>query len=241
MQTFVSRALDEAPSELEREMAELMLSNPFDLAFAAELLARGRMPSPISLIDEAFRLAGERYRQVAKAPFPLEAFGRQAVTMRLEDRNWLNLNEFTAEASCLLEQRLLVSRAMKGAQGVTDRILFRHDRVWDFFIAAAFSDDPDLWAEHVGDARFRGAYLRIAETWDPESAKKVRDQLNLAAAGLGRPFHERRIHQAARKAAPLEEERQAYRPRPEGRSLAAWEMLLSGVSARFLGRDESEH
>jgi len=184
-QTFVSRALDEAPSELEREMAELMLSNPFDLAFAAELLARGRMPSPTALVDEAFRLADERYRQIAKVPFPLQAFGRQAVKMRLEDRNWLNPDEFTAEASCLLEQRLLVSRAVRCAQGVTDRILFRHDRVWDFFIAAAFSDDPDLWAEHVGDARFRGAHLRIAETWDLESAKKVRDQLNIAAADSG--------------------------------------------------------
>jgi hypothetical protein len=57
--------------------------------------------------------------------------------------------------------------------------------VWDFFIAAAFANDPDYWAEHVGDARFRGAYLRIAETWDPESAKKVRDHLNVSAAESG--------------------------------------------------------
>jgi hypothetical protein len=74
---------------------------------------------------------------------------------------------------------------MKDAQGVVDRPLFRHDRVWDFFIAAAFAQDPDLWAEHVRDARFRGAYLRIAETWDPEDAKKVRDLLNVAAADSG--------------------------------------------------------
>jgi hypothetical protein len=185
VQKFVSRALDEAPSDLERETAELMLSNPFDLAFAAELLARGRMPSPTALVDEAYRLADDRYREVAKVPFPLAAFGRHAVTMRLEDRNWLNPDEFAAEASCLLKQRLLVSRALKGAQSVVDRLLFRHDRVWDFFIAAAFALDPDLWAEHVGDARFRGAYLRIAETWDHDSAKRVRDQLNVAAAHSG--------------------------------------------------------
>jgi len=115
----------------------------------------------------------------------MDSLGRQAVKMRLEDRNWLNPDEFTAEASCLLEQRLLVSRAMKGAQGMTDRILFWHDRVWDFFLAAAFSGDLDLSAEHVGDARFRGAYLQIAETWDPESAKKVRDLLSLSAADSG--------------------------------------------------------
>jgi hypothetical protein len=184
-QKFVSRALDEAPTEMERETASLMLSNPFDLTFAAELLARGRMPSPTALVDEAFRLADERYQEIAKAPFPLDVFGKHAVKMRLEDRNWLKPEEFGAEASCLLEQRLLVPRALKGSEGLVDRLLFRHDRVWDFFIAKAFEGDLDLWAEHVGDARFRGAYLRIAETWDPESAKKVRDQLNLAAADSG--------------------------------------------------------
>jgi hypothetical protein len=69
-----------------------MLSNPFDLTFAAELLARGRMPSPTALVDEAFRLADERYRAIAKVAFPLEAFGQHAVKMRLEDRNWLPMN-----------------------------------------------------------------------------------------------------------------------------------------------------
>jgi hypothetical protein len=63
---FVTRALDEAPPELERKTVELLLSNPFDLAFAAELLARGRMPSPTALVDEAFRRADERYREIAK-------------------------------------------------------------------------------------------------------------------------------------------------------------------------------
>jgi hypothetical protein len=84
-------------------------------------------------------------------------------------------DEFPGEASCLPEQRLLVLRAMKDAQGVVDRPLFRHDRVWDFFKAATFAQDPDFRAEHVRDPRFRGAYLRIAETRDQEGAKKVRD------------------------------------------------------------------
>jgi hypothetical protein len=105
--------------------------------------------------------------------------------MRLEDRNWFNPDEFPTETSFLLHQKLLISRAVKGATGFVDRILFRHDRVWDFFMAAAFSDDPALWEEHVADPRFRGVYLRIAETWDAESAKQVRELLNLAAAETG--------------------------------------------------------
>ena len=81
---------------------------------------------------------------------------------------------------------------MKGAAALVDRLLFRHERVWDFFIAAAFSDDPDLWEAHV-TVRGSAAYFRIAETWDPESAKKVRDQLNLGRR-IGRPLDERRVH-----------------------------------------------
>ena|SRR5271166_973669 len=100
-------------------------------------------------------------------------------------RSRWNSGEFAREAPCLLEQRLLVSRGMKGAQGVDDLLLFRHDRVWDFFIAAAFAKDWDLLKEHVGDARFRGAFLRIAGTWDPERAKEVRDVLNDSAADSG--------------------------------------------------------
>ena len=68
---------------------------------------------------------------------------------------------------------------------MAERIQFRHDRVWDFFIAAAFLGDPDLWAGHLADPRFRGAYLRIAETWVPEAAAKVRDRLVVTAAERG--------------------------------------------------------
>ena len=207
VQKFVSRALDEAPSELERETAALMLSNPFDLAFAAELLARGRMPSPTALIDEGFRLADERFREIAKAPFPPEVFGRRAVTMRLEDRNWLNPDEFNAEASCLLEQRLLVSRAVKGAQGVIDRRLFRHDRVWDFFIASAFAER----ARPLGGACRRCAVSRRLSAdrrnLGPRERKESAGSAECFGCGVGRSLDQRRIHQAARKAAAREERR----------------------------------
>ncbi len=185
VQKFVSTAFHQPLQQIERETAELMLSNPFDLTFAAELMARGHMPSPTALVDEAFRLAAERYQTINVVAFPLEKFGQLAVTMRLDDRNKLNPDEFPAEASCLQEQRLLVPRAIRDAQGKEKNwLLFRHERVWDFFIAAAFND-PDLWSEHISDARFRGVYLRIAETWDPESAERVKDYLYVSAAHSG--------------------------------------------------------
>jgi hypothetical protein len=188
---FVDHALDEAPTEDDRRAATLMLSNPFDLSFAADLLAQGTMPQATSLIDASFRLADEGtieqpgYRTSTGQPFPLVRFGRHATMLRLEDRNWFKPDEFPAETSCLLTWKLLVARAVRGAAGPVDRVQFRHDRVWDFFIAAAFRADPDLWAEHINDPRFRGAYLRIAETWAPEHATQVRDKLIVKAADSG--------------------------------------------------------
>ena len=188
---FLRRAVDDAMGQDARRAAELVLSNPFDLNFAADLLAQDLMPTATALIDEAFRLADEGspgepgYRSLAGLPFPLKRFGRHAVDMRLDDRNWFKSDEFPAEASCLLDRKLLVRRVMRGIAGEEQRIQFRHERVWDFFIDAAFQADPDLWKKHVADVRFRGAYLRIAETWNLKDAKLVGDRLARSAARNG--------------------------------------------------------
>jgi hypothetical protein len=103
--TFLSRALEEAPSEEEGRAASLILSNPFDLTFAADLLAQGQMPSATTLISEAFRLADEGepgrpgYHQI------VERFGRHAVAMRLDDRNWFKPDEFASELKSLAAAR----------------------------------------------------------------------------------------------------------------------------------------
>jgi Adenylate and Guanylate cyclase catalytic domain len=55
----------------------------------------------------------------------------------------------------------------------------------DFFITAPFNADPELWEEYIEDTRFRGAYLRIAETWEPRHADLVRERLIVNAADKG--------------------------------------------------------
>lgn len=160
---FLRRAFNEAPTEADREAAELMLSNPFDLTFAAGLIAQAVPLTPRGIVDEAFRLAEEgpgdhAYQPATGRPFPLEAFGKHAMEMRLEDRNWLKEGEFEAERPCLIERKLIVARAVRvGREETAQREIFRHDRVWDFFIVAAFRADPNLLEEYLDDARFRGA------------------------------------------------------------------------------------
>lgn len=186
---FLREALDLVPKD-ESQAAALMLSNPFDLSLAADLLANGTMPKATALIDEAFHLADtdedDGYRVLhAGQQFPLLAFGDSAIKMRLEDRNWFRKGEFVDETRSLRKWRLVVERSAYTADGEEQRLQFRHDRVWDFFIAAAFRLEPKLWLEHLNDARFRGAYLRIAETWPLEDARKVGERLVAAAAKSG--------------------------------------------------------
>jgi hypothetical protein len=45
VRAFLHWALDEAPSEENRQATELVLSNPFDLTLAADLLAQGAKPA----------------------------------------------------------------------------------------------------------------------------------------------------------------------------------------------------
>lgn len=188
VRAFLRRAFDQAPTAEDREAAELILSNPFDLTFAADLIAQNVPLTPRGIVDEAFRLADEgpgdhAYSPTTGRPFPLEAFARHAVEMRLQDRNWLRSGEFEAERPCLIERKLLVQRVVRVGPAETDqREIFRHDRVWDFFIVAAFRSDPDLLERHIDDARFRGAYLRIAETWPESHARVVRDLVVESAA-----------------------------------------------------------
>jgi hypothetical protein len=54
-----------------------------------------------------------------------------------------------------------------------------------FFIAAAFAADADLMDRYSADPRFRGGYLRIADTWQPDAAMRVREHLILVAAERG--------------------------------------------------------
>jgi len=188
---FLRQNLDAAPTEEDHTAAAQVLANHFDLSLAADLLAQGLSPSATRLIDEAFRMADEGTqgvsgcRDVVGQPFPLVNFGCHAVAMRLEDRNWLKADEFAAEVPFLMDRKLLVPRTVRSPTGDEQRIQFRHDRVWDFFIAAAFNADPALWEIHLTDPRFRGAYLRIAETWPADAATKVRDDLIVSAARRG--------------------------------------------------------
>lgn len=180
---FITNQLDNAPTPEEKEAARIILSNPMDLTYAAELLAIGETPRPTDMIGQAFRLACSHYESYAKRSFPKLAFARKVVELRVEDRNWIYADEFANEQAALREYRLMVPRAARGKDGSEAvNLLFRHDKVMDFFMFIAFTGDEQLQLQYMDDPKFRGVYLLFAQTAELEVARRLRDFVVTRAA-----------------------------------------------------------
>src|SRR4029434_2060285 len=96
--------------------------------------------------------------------------------LRIEGRNWLYADEFPNEQPVLQEYRLMVPRVVYGRDGKeTGGLLFRQDKVMDYFMQIAFAADENLQLEHIDDPNYRGVYLLFAQTADIETARRLRD------------------------------------------------------------------
>jgi GNAT superfamily N-acetyltransferase len=181
--SLLTEQLDNARTREEREAAQLIFSNPMDLTYAGELLALGQTPRPDEMIGQAFKLASDRYERHRQSMFPILDFARKAVELRNEGRNWLYQDEFAAEQEALREYRLMVPRTVYGRDGKEAvGLVFRHQKVWDFFMHLAFTEDKALQLGHIDDPRFRGVYLLFAQTADVETAQRLREIIIVHAA-----------------------------------------------------------
>jgi hypothetical protein len=180
---LIDEQLNNAPTSEARDAARLVLSNPMDLTYASELLALGEMPRPTAMIGQAFRLACTRYTGSTLRAFPERAFALKTVELRAENRNFLYPDEFADEQPALAEYRLMVRRPIHDKAGKeTDSLLFRHDKVTDFFMYLAFAEGENLQQDHMDDTEFRGVYLLFAQDANLETALLLRDLLVTRAA-----------------------------------------------------------
>lgn len=173
---FLSSELDSARTVEERQAAQLILSNPMDLTYASELLSLGTIPRPTGMIGQAFRLARADYESYSKIDFPASKFADKTVEMRNENRNWLYEDEFSNVQKALERFRLMVRRSVRGRDGKeTTGLIFRHDKVWDFFMQIAFAANEEFQVTYMDDPRFRGVYLLFAQSADVLTARRLRD------------------------------------------------------------------
>jgi hypothetical protein len=180
---FLRKAVKRAASEEERSAAELIVSNPLDLTYASELIARGQLRSPHQLIDQAIKLAHREYRRVHDRDFPEVIVANKCVELRKEDRNWLKSDELISEQEVLIEFRLLVPRPHRESPDKQIIVMrFRHEKVMDALTKPAFDSDKHLQMDLVDDPRFRGVYLLYAQSEDRKTGQRLRLLLSSRAA-----------------------------------------------------------
>ena len=170
----------------QKQSAQIILSNPMDLTYGAELIAIGKTPLPSQMIAQAFQLACENYRATYDRDFPTLELARAAVKLRVADRNWLNTDEFANEQPSLAAFRLLIPRTTR--ERVDKEVLvmrFRHEKVIDVLTKRAFEVDKELQRELVDDPRFRGVYLLFAQAADRDQAQLIYRLLVSRAAHTG--------------------------------------------------------
>jgi hypothetical protein len=104
--------------------------------------------------------------------------------MRRKDNAALPQEIFPEEVKALVDHKMARLRVSKpDGKAEVRQWLFRHDKVWDYFIVQAFlGADNDRPAEYISDPRFRGAYFLLARMLPESDARALRERLIQYAA-----------------------------------------------------------
>lgn len=178
---YVRGSLSDSLPEQTREAARVVLSNPMDLTVVAQMLVRDELPNLFELQQQHYRLMAADYERAHVGnKFPLKAFAERAYEMRLNDEPAFAEGEFPNELAVMAnpDHKMVVPYHVQGAADASPRWTFRHDKIMDFFLVQAFlgvgNERPQ---QHLGDARFRGAYLQLANILPVDAAEALERML----------------------------------------------------------------
>lgn len=149
-----------------------LLSNPMDLEFVVEMLCAGLDPNLLSLHNQKYEVMAADYQRVNMGhSFPLAAFSERVYQMRVTDCVSFTKERFVRELLCMERHRMVLRREYGDREW-----LFRHDRIMDFFVSQALlGKGNDRLLQHLGDARFRGAYLILSKILPLDEAMNLRE------------------------------------------------------------------
>ena len=186
--TYLEQALNDQQPPNDLEVARRVLSNPMDLDTVAAMLAKGEQPDLFHLQAQLYAVVANDYRERHLGyAFPLKQVSEAAYQMRLKDKLTLPKKEFDDAIVCMERQRMVVSKQSQDAEDKSVREwYFRHDKLWEFFIAQTFlSSKPDAEQrrkDHMGDPRFRGVYLLLGSAMPIAEAISLMDEFVLYGA-----------------------------------------------------------
>jgi len=179
---FIAGILREDQDPEELASIRRVLSNPMDLTTVSELLALGEEHlNLMRLQEQQYRVMASEFKRVHQRDFPLERFAEHAYKIRLAEPSLLDGESFAQELG-IMEQRKMVLRR-ENSIAKTTLWYFRHEKIWEFFIAQYFlGPGKEQVSAYIDDPRFRGVYFLLAVLLPLDAADKLREILILHAA-----------------------------------------------------------
>jgi hypothetical protein len=162
-EVFVEKQVDDAPLPEISSIYLAILSNPLDLTIVAQLIAQGHLSINLLKLQEVYfnQMAdyyNSKYKEKADG-FPLNRFSEAIFQLRLQDISKLPYADFRDEIDSMYHLKMVVFRIYEDS---TKEWYFRHDKIRDFFLLAAFRNEPDRQTKYIADQRFRGVYYLLA-------------------------------------------------------------------------------
>ncbi|RSL18601.1 hypothetical protein EDE15_4191 [Edaphobacter aggregans] len=161
-----------------------VLSNPMDLTTAAMILGNAKEPSLFALQEQQFEMLQERFVRHYQQSYRTDQFSEDVFTRRVSDDDDLSKSTYDKEVASLIEFKMALVRSVEvPGKPPRQEILFRHDRIRDYFTHFAFlSEKQDQRRfDYANDSRFAGVYEYLAKVLDLGSAERLRERLLMSA------------------------------------------------------------
>jgi hypothetical protein len=135
---------------------------------------------PICSQGQHFRKVKTEFRDTHHGQeFRLREFSESVYDRLLHDEIALDTGAFFEEIQALVEHKMALGQYDKDADGKqTQKWVFRHDKMRDYFLLRAFSVDQESRVlKHLDDPRFSGVYLMLASQLPLDQARELKDAL----------------------------------------------------------------
>ena len=165
---------DHTRPRMQREAMRRVLSNPMDLSIVAELLLTGKSVNVFNLQRQYYDMMEEEYVALGRGrtEFPLKQFSEFVYDMKMADLSILPGDRFEEEQLVMARHKMLTAATSVSAGKGNWR--FRHERVCDFFVVQTFlRANNSRPKQHLGDMRFRGVYLQLANLLPLDAARDL--------------------------------------------------------------------
>jgi hypothetical protein len=182
--TYLNNLWAGSRPESETKALEQVLSNPMDLTTTALILGNGKEPSLLALQEQQFVMLQGNHLHKYGRQFRTSLFSEDVFQLRLNNDDDLDKSVYDREVASLIDDKMAITRAVEvPGKAPRQEILFRHDRIRDYFTHFAFLDaeKDERRLQYANDSRFAGVYEYLAKTLDLGAAERLREQLLMSA------------------------------------------------------------